>query len=329
MTASTVAALVESRGSVLLAGSHDADEVVELARRSLRPHRLSVRRGEHLNVVYRRLPLSIGSIDRLSFDAPVVVTPAAPDEHTFVLTFPVAGRARFTYGRDSAVVQPGVPVVMSPYRDTVLDYGAGFDQVSLRLSRTRVEAAAAAVWPSTTIDAVEFELPFAADPAPLLRLVEAAAMMPDLPAATARSSVIRQLEDLIAETLLLSQRNTASIAATADAGAARRQVRVAMDYMLDRLAEPLTMGAVAAAVGVSTRSLQAGFVEVTGMPPTRWLRGRRLERAHRRLLDGDPAALTVAAVAAECGLYHLGDFSRRFKAEFGLSPSDVLRGRPE
>lgn len=328
MTASGLAALVTDRGNVVLAGRHDADEVVEVAARTLRPHRLSVRPGDRLRVALHALPLSTGSVNRLSFDAPVTVRPDDPDTESFLVILPVAGRAQYTYGRDIALAVPGAAVVLGPHRRSVYEFGAGFDQLTLRLSRSRVEAAAAALWPGVHAPELEFELSMRENGTGLVRLLESATELTALPASSGQERLVRKLEELIAETLLLSQANTVSRAAAADRmNAATRQVRDAMEFMRDRIGEPLRMAQVAAAAGVSLRSLQAGFAKVTGMTPTRWLRMQRLEHAYAMLRDADPRRVTVTRIAMESGMFHLGEFATHFKAEFGCSPSDVLAKR--
>ncbi|MEM1111920.1 MAG: helix-turn-helix domain-containing protein [Pseudomonadota bacterium] len=50
----------------------------------------------------------------------------------------------------------------------------------------------------------------------------------------------------------------------------------------------------------------------------------RLERSYAELLASNPARVTVAGVAASWGFPEASTFSRRFRAHFGLPPSEVL-----
>jgi transcriptional regulator GlxA family with amidase domain len=99
-----------------------------------------------------------------------------------------------------------------------------------------------------------------------------------------------------------------------------------MDYMVDHLAEPVTVTEVAAECGISPRSLQAAFRRELGTTPVRWLKSQRLERAHALLASGAPG-LSVTDVAYRCGFFHLGEFGAAFRAKYGTPPSAVLSAR--
>jgi AraC-like DNA-binding protein len=87
-----------------------------------------------------------------------------------------------------------------------------------------------------------------------------------------------------------------------------------------RLGDPgLSPATIAAAHHISVRSLYQLFeAEQTGVAG--WIRGRRLERCRRDLLDPAMAARPVSAIAARHGLPNAAHFSRAFRAAYGLSP---------
>ncbi|MBK8498952.1 MAG: helix-turn-helix transcriptional regulator [Flavobacteriales bacterium] len=74
--------------------------------------------------------------------------------------------------------------------------------------------------------------------------------------------------------------------------------------------------------GRSLAAFKRDVQELFGMPPGRWIRHRRLERARALLAKGD---LQVSEVAFQCGFENLSHFSRAFKEEFGATPAS-LRG---
>jgi signal transduction histidine kinase/CheY-like chemotaxis protein/ligand-binding sensor domain-containing protein/AraC-like DNA-binding protein len=79
--------------------------------------------------------------------------------------------------------------------------------------------------------------------------------------------------------------------------------------------------------GMSTRTLRRELHRLAGEPPSDWLRGRRLLRAHA-LLEAR-AFRTVGEVAAAVGLSR-SYFGRAYRAAYGCSPSEVLaREDPE
>jgi AraC-like DNA-binding protein len=96
-------------------------------------------------------------------------------------------------------------------------------------------------------------------------------------------------------------------------------------YIEDRLDDPdLSPAAIAAAHGVSVRTLQLAFAE-TGTTVTRHVRDRRLKACYRDLTRPGPAE-TVTDVAFRWGFNDAGHFSRTFRQEFGVTPSAVLAG---
>jgi AraC-like DNA-binding protein len=70
-------------------------------------------------------------------------------------------------------------------------------------------------------------------------------------------------------------------------------------------------------LGVSNAYLVRAFTREYGLPPHRYLTGRRLDLARRLLLDGR----TPAAVAAEAGFYDQSHLSRHFQRFLGTSPA--------
>jgi len=84
----------------------------------------------------------------------------------------------------------------------------------------------------------------------------------------------------------------------------------------ERLFEPVTIGAAAAAIGVAPTQLARAFSSVFGIAPHAYVIGRRLEAARDRILRGQP----LADVAAEVGFYDQAHLSRRFSRFLGATP---------
>jgi AraC-like DNA-binding protein len=104
-----------------------------------------------------------------------------------------------------------------------------------------------------------------------------------------------------------------------------RIVRRAIEVIEDDPARPLTTAGLAAAAGVSVRSLQEGFRQHVGLTPMAYLRRVRLEHAHAELGDPRDGHRSVAAVAHRWGFGHLGRFAAAYRQRYGVSPSDTLR----
>jgi transcriptional regulator GlxA family with amidase domain len=56
-----------------------------------------------------------------------------------------------------------------------------------------------------------------------------------------------------------------------------------------------------------------------------YLRGVRLRRAHRALVESDPSVSTVASIAHRWGFTNLGWFAETHMTRFGESPGVTLR----
>ncbi|RYC32186.1 AraC family transcriptional regulator [Lichenibacterium minor] len=105
-----------------------------------------------------------------------------------------------------------------------------------------------------------------------------------------------------------------------------RPVQRACDYIEGNLSRKLLLHEIATAAGIGVRRLQTLFRADTGKTPVQFILERRLDRAHADLCASEPEA-SVAAIAARWGFTHMSDFSRRYRARFGETPSVALRRR--
>jgi AraC-like DNA-binding protein len=93
----------------------------------------------------------------------------------------------------------------------------------------------------------------------------------------------------------------------------------------DDLAQPIYSEEMARKLGISVRTMHDVVRRHRGMSLHRYLRLRRLWLVRQRLLAG---AESVKAVALAFGFWHLSDFSRSYRDQFGETPSETLeRGR--
>jgi transcriptional regulator GlxA family with amidase domain len=102
-------------------------------------------------------------------------------------------------------------------------------------------------------------------------------------------------------------------------------LRRAVAFIHDNAQSDIGLGDIAAAVGVTPRSVQYMFRRHLGTTPLEYLRRLRLDRAHRDLQAADPAVDTVTAIAGRWGFTHAGRFSIAYKQAFGTEPSRTLR----
>lgn len=74
--------------------------------------------------------------------------------------------------------------------------------------------------------------------------------------------------------------------------------------------------------GLSMATFRRRWLDVVGMPPGRYLQGLRIGEAKRLLVE---TRRTVAEIAGDCGYADPLYFSRSFRAETGVSPSDYRK----
>ncbi len=102
----------------------------------------------------------------------------------------------------------------------------------------------------------------------------------------------------------------------------------AREYMEAHIEEPISVVDLCVKLGVSRRTLQYTFEDMTNINPVRYLRALRLNGARRELMHarGD-GSMTVADVAVRWGFWHLSYFASQYKAMFGELPSVTLSGK--
>lgn len=98
-----------------------------------------------------------------------------------------------------------------------------------------------------------------------------------------------------------------------------------IDYIECNLREPLTLEQIADRFNVSLYHFVRLFSAMTGTSPKRYILGRRLTLALERLAaTGD----SIIDIALDLGFEYPEVFSRAFRKQFGLSPSEYRAKRP-
>lgn len=150
------------------------------------------------------------------------------------------------------------------------------------------------------------------------------AMLPDYAGrlgAAAIETVKDQTLDLMAISLAKTQEGPRPYLSSAKASALMN-VRAAIEA---RLADPrLDAEMVAAAAGVSVRYANALLAQ-EGTSIARLVQSRRLDRCHKALKDSLQAHRTATEIASSWGFSDMTHFGRRFKAAYGVLPSELRR----
>ncbi|MEV0664511.1 GlxA family transcriptional regulator [Actinomadura luteofluorescens] len=95
-----------------------------------------------------------------------------------------------------------------------------------------------------------------------------------------------------------------------------------LDWIAERLGEPVTIESMAAHAGVSTRTLARRFAGQLGTSPGQWLLTRRIAAARDLLESSD---LPLDAIARRVGLSSATNLRRRFLTTVGTTPGAYRR----
>jgi AraC-like DNA-binding protein len=310
----------------------DVDEIVEVVTRTIAPHRISVTdRGRNFKA--RQTLLRIGDLGLMQIGYNTSVAVRANDcGPSFLVKMPVSGGARIRAGNATVETGPDRGAVFGPDTPLAFDYSADCAHLVLRLDSARLERQCAALLGEAGLQrALSFDLGIALDrPAGQnwLRLMRY--MLDELnagPGSMLASTplALASLDQMVMTTLLSMQPNSYSALLLCPASPALPfYVKRAEAYIEAHLDEPVSILKLAAAAGVSARSLQTGFQQFRGTTPMAHLRALRLKRAHDELLAADPRRASVTDIAMRWGFSHLGKFAVAYKERFGESPRDTL-----
>lgn len=306
--------------------TRDLDEAVDAVARVYCPHAVEVRGhardfGAKLNVSYPTLQPLV----TLAYRTPVTID-AGNFPRLFLMMHCARGSARTRQERREAEWRADQTLPFSAGFDTELDFDGAFEQRSVRLDAEALEQLCARWLGHPLEQRIRFDLaPFSErlertwrQTLSYLWSIEAAGLpLPE----TAK----RAFDEYLA-TLLLHQHphnhseDLRAEAPTPVPGLVRRAER----FMVDNAETPITVSDVAAALGVSTRSLQTGFRRWRATTPNAYLRQVRLQQAREQLLQTD-GETNVTSTALRFGFFNLGRFASAYQSTFGELPSTTLR----
>jgi AraC-like DNA-binding protein len=261
----------------------------------------------------------------LSYSVPVKID-ALNFSRLFLMMHCARGTAATTQGRRSAEWSQGRTMPFSAGFDTRLWFDRAFLQRSLRLDIDKLEAQCARWLGHPLEEPLRFALrPFSDDLEEIWHRTLSYLWSSDergLPLGTAAKSAF---DEYLLTLLLHHHPHNYSDEMTRDTSApVPGVVRRAERFMADSADTPITVSDVAAHLGVSLRSLQAGFRQWRNATPNAYLRRVRLRLVREELLRSDKDA-SVTTVAMRHGFMHLGRFSAQYRAVFGEGRSATLR----
>jgi AraC family transcriptional regulator len=101
------------------------------------------------------------------------------------------------------------------------------------------------------------------------------------------------------------------------------KLRAVLEYVEEHLDASPTLGQMAAVARLSPTYFASQFKRTTGLPPYRYVIGRRIERAKQALQAG--RGISLAQAALQAGFSDQSQFSHHFKRFIGLTPGEFRR----
>lgn len=145
------------------------------------------------------------------------------------------------------------------------------------------------------------------------------------PQALARPQTAQALEHDLIQAMIACLADDEASEAKRDGGSHAKLMARFEEFLAARHLEPVYLAEICGIVGASERTLRTCCQERLGMGPIRYLWLRRMNLAHRALVNADPARRTVTEIVTEHGFWELGRFAVEYRALFGESPSVSLR----
>jgi AraC-like DNA-binding protein len=87
----------------------------------------------------------------------------------------------------------------------------------------------------------------------------------------------------------------------------------------ENIMNSLSLNQLAVLSGRSLSSFRRDFLAIYNMPPSQWIRQKRLEKAQELLLS---TTMTITDICYTSGFESIAHFSRLFKSQFGYPPSE-------
>jgi AraC family transcriptional regulator, exoenzyme S synthesis regulatory protein ExsA len=87
----------------------------------------------------------------------------------------------------------------------------------------------------------------------------------------------------------------------------------------ENIMNALSLNQLAKLAGRSVSSFRRDFLSIYNMPPSRWIRQKKLEKAQELLVS---TSMTVTSICYTLGFQSIAHFSRLFKSHFGYPPTN-------
>ncbi len=288
-------------------------------------------KGTDPNATLRSLEIGGIVASRFCFGVPTRADEFDPSSGNIIVVNTLKGSVRHPLGdRNSVDTRPGDSYVVDCSRTDYWNIADGHDlQFNLTIPHRLMEEAAQRWYGFVPDDALwKQRLVFGRERSTWLSLVDYAARSISAHGDRIPNPVMEtHIEEMLCLELLRNWTESAGLNLEAGARyAAPRYVREAEQMMMEQAGEAPMISTVAAALGISTRSLSEGFRRFRGITPQQFLTAHRLDGLRRALEQAAPGE-TVTSIAAARGYTNLSAMNLGYRARFGESTAQTLRNR--
>lgn len=100
-------------------------------------------------------------------------------------------------------------------------------------------------------------------------------------------------------------------------------LRKAVDIINNQFENLQSMQQLCKLTGVSERTLQYAFIDKYKVTPSEYIKAIRLNNVKKELFLSKDKELNISYVAGKYNFWHMGQFAKDFKLQFGILPSEV------
>jgi AraC-like DNA-binding protein len=241
--------------------------------------------------------------------------------------FALRQAGRTTFGGTRFDISPDEAAVIPAGVEMTHEYQAGFEQFIFRAEAAALQAKLGAVVGMPIARAIEFA-PRSSFTNPALqrlrRMLQFMVSELDREDGKVPAPALVEFEQMLLVCFLAANRhNFSDLLEREQPRPAPWQVRLVEEYIVANWNRPITVEALAAAAGASTRSVFKAFRDARNCSPMAFVKSVRLGHARRMLQQPDPST-SVVSVAFACGFLNPGHFARDYRLAFGELPSVTL-----
>lgn len=310
----------------------DLDEAVAVGSRMFYGHRiLPAGRAAGFSYVATGAQLGSATLGLVGFGTGVTVEFGGL-EGSYGVSLPTRGPLELHIGADEFIASPDAAAVVGPVGELrATGWGTADDRLAhLKFTRPMLETELSRMLGTDPVGEIRFPYLMdlrsgrGAEWARLARLLFASLESPD-GLATNRLFIAQMTSALMTGLLLANAHQFRDALDRPALPVPPAIIRRAVDFIDQNAQQPITVPDIAAAVGASVRTLNRGFSDHLSTSPGAYLVRARLDGAHRELAAGHPDTTTVAQVSAAWGFFNQGRFATRYRAAYGVLPSQTLR----